>query len=212
MLMHRPLRFPFFVFFIYTKSTIERSWYIYMKNTKVKNKKRIVFLYDMDGFVCEFKFDPQRSHDKGFFLDMNPDEKAVALVKKIHQKYRDNDDVDMSFLSACFDNDYIQGEKSWWLDNNRLKNIDRKFCLVGENKAEAIKPQPNTVYILIDDYTENLRKWEKTPAENGTEYIGVKYMNGINGNNGTWTGRRLDAHDTAEQMFKTITKMVKELQ
>ena len=39
--------------------------------------------------------------------------------------------------------------------------------------------------VLLDDYTVNLREWESSGG------IAVKFMNGVNGKNGSWTGKKV---------------------
>ena len=40
--------------------------------------------------------------------------------------------------------------------------------------------------VLVDDYTKNLKEW---PVFGDAKFgRAVKLLNGINGNNGTWTG------------------------
>lgn len=62
--------------------------------------------------------------------------------------------------------------------------MDAIFTPCGACKADYVKT--SGLNILIDDYTKNLLEWENQ----GRNFLGIKFDNGINGNIGKWKNRR----------------------
>lgn len=163
--------------------------------------KKLLFV-DMDGTVADMFGENQyleRFYEKEFFLNLKPMTSVIEAVKEL------SNDYDVYILSACVDSKYCIKEKSEWL--NKYMNFINKdhiiFSKVGENKAEVIKnitgkEIDNTTY-LLDDYSTNLKHWEEAGG------IGIKMLNNINGNNGTFKGNRTYAY----LHHKDITKQIK---
>lgn len=135
--------------------------------------------FDMDGVLA--KWNPNVSTEdtfkKGYFLNREPDTLMVELAKEM----RNQPGVRVYILTAVYDNGYAEEEKKQWLINNGLSNFSFINVPYGLDKALAIKQSVKS--FLIDDYSVNLHNWEKRK-----NFVGIKYYNGINGTNGTWTG------------------------
>ena len=137
---------------------------------------------DMDGTLAKIFDKPnylEQMFEKGFFLNLKP----YAWVKQLNKFCKDRNDV--YILSACVDTEYCEKEKRSWL-KTYLPNIplnNHLFTKVGENKAEKVVEmlgEQNDFYVLIDDYGVNLYEWQMQ----GFNFIGVKYLNGINNKKG----------------------------
>ena len=87
-------------------------------------------------------------------------------------------------------------EKDYWLTHRFGEEVPRIFLPCGENKAEYIGNRSGC--ILIDDYTKNLEAWEKSGNR------GIKFMNEVNGSNGSWKGKRIEEDMTDEQILDII--------
>ena len=56
--------------------------------------------------------------------------------------------------------------------------------------------------VLVDDYTKNLKEW---PVFGDAKFgRAVKLLNGINGNNGTWTGISVSRFFSPDSIAKAI--------
>ena len=143
---------------------------------------------DMDGTLAEFQVVDkiETLYEKGYFLNLLPHIEVVNaitnLVKEGHDIY-----VLSSFLK---DSKFAFEEKNEWLDKHLhvLPESKRLFVPCGMSKRTYLHDLGYTISkedCLLDDYSVNLHDW----AVEGT---GIKLMNGINGNNGTWKGLKCD--------------------
>ena len=149
---------------------------------------------DMDGVLAKWntKATVEDTKKKGYFLAREPEEKMVNLVKTLRKL-----GVKVCVLSSAYPNGYAAVEKSSWLDRIFDKALDRIFVPYGANKADYISS--NCESILIDDYTENLREWEKSGSR------AVKFYNGINGTKGTWMGKSISLDMSVAEMIEALT-------
>lgn len=144
---------------------------------------------DMDGTMVVWKAAKSLEDllEKGYFRGMPPYESVVTAIK-ILIAYGAN----VYALSAYMEeNPYSVQEKNEWLDEfiPEIPAEKRIFCPCGTNKWEAVinasggtPPQEN---LLLDDYSFNLHQWKEKGG------VGIKLMNGVNGNNGTWQGEKI---------------------
>ena len=150
---------------------------------------------DMDGTLAVFTpVDTLETlYEKGYFANLEPHMDVISGLKLF---IKENPDIEVNILSSVLsDSDYALEEKQQWLDRY-LPEIDRQhrfFPACGEEKSTAISGGIKETDILLDDYSKNLHEWEP-PA------IGIKIMNGINGNKGTWTGCKVN-YDLDPQSF-----------
>lgn len=131
---------------------------------------------------------------RGYFLAREPDEKILALVRLLKNSGRS-----VSFLSSVYTVGTAKAEKSEWLVRNGMGTVPCTFVPYGDDKSLYIKANERNV--LLDDFSENLRRWE------AAGHIGFKYYNGINGTHGTWGGYALTRNMSAAAMFKTLTSI-----
>lgn len=152
---------------------------------KFKKDKIKVFI-DMDGTLA--KWQPEKTYnelkEKGYFATLPPMEN---MVEAINSMLSEKQNIEYYILSATL-NKSCKKDKLRWLKEN-VPNMLKKNCIFvpnGENKAAFVSQKFNMPinknWILIDDFSKNLHRWE---AAGGT---GIKILNGINGTKGTWTG------------------------
>ena len=139
---------------------------------------------DMDGTLAEFKkVDTlEKLYEKGYFLNLEPYMNVVDAIRSI---VTDHSEIEVYILSAVLsDSPYAVTEKNAWLDQY-LPEIDishRLYPHCGTDKKEFLEREFGSIGnkdFLLDDYSANLHSWEP-PAK------GIKLMNGINGNHGTF--------------------------
>lgn len=145
----------------------------------MSEKKRL--FVDMDGTLAEFKVVDtlERLYEPHYFERLKPNESVVAAVKDI---VNNHPEIDVYILSAVLsDIKYALYEKKNWI-KEYLPEIPEEKCLFppcGSDKKDFIPDGICSDDFLLDDYSLNLNLWEP-PAR------GIKLLNGINGNNGTW--------------------------
>ncbi len=136
--------------------------------------------FDMDGVLAEYlQGQESRLWDQYYFRDLPPVTEAIKAAKEL-QKF-----CDVYVCSAVLaDSKYALQEKKDWCDKflSFIPRENRIFTVVGKPKSEFIPGGIDENSILIDDFSKNLHQWNKDggPA--------IKFMNGINGNYGSWKG------------------------
>lgn len=159
---------------------------------------------DMDGTLAVFKpvDEMETLYEKGYFLDLEPHENVVAAIKEIITK---NPDIEVNILSAYLsDSKYALQEKNAWLDKYlpEISRDHRIFVPCGTDKKEGIRDGIREDDFLLDDYTKNLNEWQP-PAR------GIKLLNGINHNRGTWAYDRLRYDREAASLASAIVSVVR---
>ena len=141
-----------------------------------------IFL-DMDGVLCEYRIDAdiKDMERDGYFRELKPRTEMVDAVRRLVQ----GGAFEVFVLSSVLPQRAISStrEKNDWLDRY-LPEIDRAhrlFPLCGTNKADAVDAFSEGD-VLLDDHSPNLIRWV---ARGGR---GVKILNGINGQNGSFCG------------------------
>ena len=155
----------------------------------MKNESKTRWFIDMDGVIA--KWNPVATYDellaKGYYRDREPDFTILNEVKDLVKKGEN-----VFILSKVLtESDFAKNEKTEWCHENLPEIPDDHLIFVPYEKSKAeyfnelgLTPITKNDY-LIDDFSKNLFDWEKSGG------IGVKYMNGINGTKGTWTGAKL---------------------
>ena len=161
---------------------------------------------DMDGTLAEFKkVDTlEKLYEKGYFLNLEPNMNVVDAIRSI---VTDHSEIEIYILSAVLsDSSYAVTEKNAWLDQY-LPEIDishRLYPHCGTDKKEFLEREFGSIGnkdFLLDDYSANLHSWEP-PAK------GIKLMNGINGNHGTWNKEKVSIECEAADMTECILNII----
>lgn len=169
---------------------------------KEMNKKRL--FVDLDGTLAEFrKVDTlEKLYEKNYFLELKPHENVVAAIRNIKNNHPE---IEAYILSAVLsDSKYALEEKNQWLDKY-LPEITQEYRIFppcGTDKKDYIAGGVGNTDYLLDDYSLNLNAWEP-PAR------GIKLMNGINGNHGTWQSDRLGIDKSADELSANIVSIIK---
>ena len=187
--------------------------YLKMIEKGIPRKKLFI---DMDGTLNVFKEinTLETLYEKGYFLNLVPHENVVRAVKNIiddtkNEQELDDPGIEVFVLSSYLsDSKYALKEKNEWLDKYlpEIGAEHRLFVPCGEDKRVFIEKKygyilnPNQDY-LLDDYSTNIHSWQP-PG------IGIKLMNGINGNFGTWQGNKLTIDRSAEDLVMCIKDII----
>jgi hypothetical protein len=168
----------------------------------------------MDGTLAEFKqVDTlEYLYEQGYFLNLRPQINVVNAIRYIVQN---EPDVEVFILSSVLsDSKYAKQEKNDWIDMY-LPEIDMRHRIYpdcGRDKLEAAREHLLTHNMmgdisfensyLLDDYSKNLHAWDP-PAR------GVKLMNGINGNYGTWDKERVFLSSCSDEIVRSLKQLMK---
>ena len=161
----------------------------------------------MDGVLAEYKWSGKGDEWKqGHFLSLAPDITAIHAVRDLAKW----EDVEVYILSALLpDSDFCKAEKMVWLIRYLPEINDDHwiFTKAGIRKPDVVRQLfggMNDSFVLLDDYSANLAEWE---SAGGT---GIKYRNGINGRNGTWSGLYVDHRQTKEEMETVLLSVMEQ--
>lgn len=176
----------------------------------MKKAKKVRIFFDMDGVLA--KWTPveifEQLFEENWFKNLERQDWSIkgliAIQDLLPRLLKDQDvEVDYYVLTACVDSPYAIPEKSEWLDKN-FPVENRIYVDNGDNKAEYVH-DISKYDILIDDYSHNLHRWEES---GGT---GIKLMNGVNGNYGTWTGPCIRENATTGEILEVLYNEIKKL-
>lgn len=162
--------------------------------------KDVVICCDMDGVLAEWEkgCTYEKTWEPHYFLYRDLEvgvRDALLLLMAAGFKCQ--------ATSAAYEEGTAREDKSKWLDNNGLETLPRIFMPCGQNKANFINTHDGVTYILLDDYNFNLLEWEAT-SKGSANLVAVKFLNGINGDSGTWTGRTIHHQSSAEIIAHTL--------
>ncbi len=164
-------------------------------------EKNIRFYFDMDGVLAKWRnVSIEETYQKGYFAKLTPEFCIVDAVRAIYDM-----GYDVSILSAVYQDGHSVNDKISWLKENGLGGIPGIFVPYGEKKADYLKKSPGSISVLVDDFSKNLREWVDT----GDNFIGIKFMNGINGTKGTWAGYLVSNKMSSAQLVNAITGIAK---
>ena len=151
------------------------------------------YYIDMDGTlaVWDVTSTKEETHLPGYFLERELDPYVAAIINKLI-----DDGEDVSVLTAVYGRRAAK-EKRQWLNHHGFGHVRMVAVPCGVPKQSAIHEDGETVNVLFDDYSVNLKAWQN-PRENR---IGIKYHNGINGTNGSWKGFAVDKLDLDEAVM-----------
>ena len=169
------------------------------------------YYVDMDGVLAVWNQNAseEETHEPGYFLNREVELSAVAFVRLLANKASGK----VSILSSVYEDDHSAEEKNIWLNRAGLADLPRIFVPYGRDKHEFINTE-DTLPVLIDDYSKNLRAWE----DEG--YLAFKFMNGFNNqpklkvvdgivhvNADSWEGYSIDRRMTPKQMLTLVTSV-----
>ena len=164
-------------------------------------EKNIRFYFDMDGVLAKWRnVSIEETYQKGYFAKLTPEFCIVDAVRAIYDM-----GYDVSILSAVYQDGHSVNDKISWLKENGLGGIPGIFVPYGEKKADYLKKSPGSISVLVDDFSKNLREWVAT----GDDFVGIKFMNGINGTKGTWAGYLVSNKMSTAQLVNAITGIAK---
>ena len=157
----------------------------------------IRIFFDLDGTLSQrITLDELKvMKNDGFFIDREPTKLLHLLREALNGMYgvlKDN----IYLCSAYMPDSNSLEEKSVWSGRwlPEIDNAHRIFLPCGVNKASAVQEMfgeetLSTDYYLVDDFSKNLHEWKESGGS------GIKYLNGENGNNGTWKGAKATSFD-----------------
>lgn len=167
----------------------------------MSEKKRL--FVDMDGTLAEFKVVDtlERLYEPHYFERLKPNESVVEAVNDINHNHPE---IEVYILSAVLtDSKYALYEKKNWI-KEYLPEIPEDRCIFppcGSDKKDFIPDGIRSDDFLLDDYSLNLNAWEP-PAR------GIKLLNGINGNNGTWDKDSVSYLNSSEMLSEKICSII----
>lgn len=154
-----------------------------------------ILYVDMDGCVARLK--PFTSLNQflvpGYFVSLIPQRNLISAIKLLRLQGKK-----IKILSSVCSENAIK-EKNEWLDKYMpfIGSADRNFVWETQSKADYADG-----CFLLDDFSKNLHEW------NQKQGIGIKFMNGSNGNFGTWTGLNVDYKQSAEVLAEQLLKIM----
>ena len=164
----------------------------------MEQKQRIYF--DMDGVLAKWEScSIEKTFEPGFFLSREPMRNVIAAAKMLC-----TDDFDVYVLSATYedhDNHSVIEKRKWNKEYTGIPEKNQIYVPYGTDKCVGLNIRPCDV--LVDDFSENLRKWPGTA---------IKLYNGINGTKGSWDGFSCHSNMKAELLYlqlKAIADIVK---
>lgn len=156
---------------------------------------------DMDGTIVEWQSDKtiEEVATKGYFRDIPVVKNVLSAVKQLIAE----NNIEVYILSSVFNDGHSIEDKKHWLRKNipEIKLENMVFVPYSEKKADYV-PVNSSTY-LLDDLSKNLHEWERAGG------IGIKAYNGINGNNGTWTGFSIHSAMTPDKLYKQLIGIIK---
>lgn len=168
-----------------------------------KDRQHIRLFVDMDGTLAEFRNvnTLELLYEKGYFLSLKPQMNVVNAIRRIKMLYPE---IEVYILSSVLsDSKYALDEKNMWIDMYlpEINEQHRLFPACGTDKKEVVKDNVSENDYLLDDYSVNLHQWQP-PAR------GIKLLNGINGNNGTWKSDSVIFSDEPEKIANRIVDII----
>lgn len=174
-------------------------------------RKPLLFV-DMDGTLAEWNTSLPKFAKEIFRPGYFKARPAYPMVTQAIRMLICSRAVEVFVISSVIDEPHVIADKNSWIDEHipELDYSHRIFCKCGENKADKVRETTGRFdgyCVLLDDYSVNLHQWE---ASGGTA---IKFLNGINGNNGSWKGPTVSrfACNPTELKDKLLAVMVMEL-
>ena len=158
--------------------------------------KNVTVYIDMDGVLAIW--DPtcsvEETFEPGYFISRRPEPSVIEMIEKLNES-----GMKVVILTAVYTEGPARDEKKAWLLRYGIQN---EVIMVPYGKKKKDYVRTDGLNILLDDYSKNLHEWEV--PDHSCKYIGIKFLNGINGNNRTWNGYTVDSRMTGDKIAKTI--------
>lgn len=158
-----------------------------MSDIKKGLRKKIVLGIDLDGTVAKWQLGTpfDALFEKDYYANLEPEEGLISNIKYSF----DEGLIEPVVISAYFTEvPYPKEDKIKWCKKH-LPFVENIILVpYGQNKMEYAKKNGlkiNNNFVMIEDFTQSLNDVVNAGG------IGVKFMNGINGTNGTWNGYKL---------------------
>lgn len=181
----------------------------------VKSNKKRLFV-DMDGCLAEWrniilKITNIEQKDTvvkklnqillspGYFRSLSPHQNVVAAINELNKE----EDVEIYILSCVMkkkETPNPETEKIGWLEEF-VPNIDKNHIIFvpdGENKTEYIPGGVQEGDFTLDDYSLNLRSFEKAGG------IGIKLLNDVNESKGSWRGNAISKDANPKDIVRDL--------
>ena len=164
--------------------------------------EKINIYIDMDGVQAVYgKGDSVEEMGKpGYFRNRPVQNNVIELMQALNI----DEHINLIILSSVFADDHSVEDKLMWLVEQDL--MDVRVCFVPEGERKSDYAIQGGLNILIDDFSKNLFDWESK----GVGFVGIKFLNGINGTKGTWARRRgltLDSNLPAEELYDRLVEI-----
>ena len=163
---------------------------------------KINIYIDMDGVQAVYgKNDTvEEMGQPGYFRNRPVQQNVIELIEALNI----DEQINLIILSSVFRDDHSAADKLLWLMERDLGDV--RVCFVPEGESKSDYAVTSGLNILIDDFSKNLFAWESK----GPGFVGIKFLNGINGTNGTWAKRNgltLDAALPAEELYDRLIEI-----
>ena len=174
----------------------------------MSEKKRL--FVDMDGTLAEFKVvdSYERLYEQHYYERLRPNENVVEAVRNI---ILEHPEIEVYILSSVLaDSKYSLSEKQDWLRKYLPECPEENWIFppCGSCKKDHVPNGIGSDDYLLDDYSLKLSFWDP-PAK------GIKLLNGINGNNGTWdkisserNGSSVSSFNKSEILAEKICRII----
>lgn len=182
------------------------------------NDANMIVYFDMDGVLAKYnrsgyvsidgKTPPYLMKDGHYFFNLEPDEKAIAILQKL------NEVCSVKILTAVSKKgsiylEHVRDKIAWINKYCPFIDIKTQFISTATDKGNLAKSicdydslglsSFSINHILIDDYNNNLNNWV---YHGGTA---LKYINGINSES-SYNGITLDQDMSVDDVVELITK------
>lgn len=167
----------------------------------MSGKKRL--FVDMDGTLTVFQTveNDEELYREHFFENSEPNENVVEAVRDIILHHPE---IEVYILSSVLaDSRYCLSEKKAWLKKYLPECPEERYIFppCGCCKKDYVPGGIRNDDFLLDDYSLKLRHWQPHAR-------GIKLLNGINGNNGTWTGDRVSIQSSPEELSEKLCAII----
>lgn len=168
---------------------------------------KIIIKMDMDGPMAHFHDENsvEVTKKRGYFLTPL-EEVGNEVYRKIHHfglPTNKTSSTKIEVRSSVYNNGYAGEEKKEWLAMHGNADAICDFVWYGEPKSKGMEIEEDTLYVLIDDFTDNLYDW----LYNVPNSIAIKFHTHCD-KPGRWKGLQVSYTQTADEIIDYITSVV----
>lgn len=121
-----------------------------------------------------------------YYLFLSAERRVIRLVKRLYAR-----GCDVRVLTKAYEDTGAAIEKIAWLKLHGLGSIPVIIVPYSQSKLDYVESGDA---VLLDDYSKNLIEWSLAGK------TGIKFMNGLNGTNGTWKGPTVTCSMSVREM------------